>query len=263
MQPCLIVLQVFAARAINYFRSKVKMAPSELDSFYFKFKNLLFAEKDATLTLKSKAGRAQVTLCVDLGHVLSRPGPHLPHDARSGTSRSRRREQRAEARRLVAAEAEKVDKSTATDITEEVISVEKPVEAEECLDATLKVAGNVDATEKCNIGEVIDEVCSNEQYETKVAKSEEEFLEYFKVLDIDSKKPEEEIVKDILKTLDSKLKKAKFKEPNEVYKFIKSGKCNGNVKLFVKAKNIPGVLSIITNLSSKNIEVTKMPKWRR
>ena len=105
----------------------MKMAPSELDSFYFKFKNLLFAEKNATLTLKSEAGRAQVTLYVDLGHVLSGPGPHLPHDARNGTSRSHRREQRAEARQLAAAEADQVDKSTDTNVTEEVICAEKNV----------------------------------------------------------------------------------------------------------------------------------------
>ena len=47
------------------------MAQRELDSFYVKFKNLLRAEKDATLTLKSEAGRAFVTLSLDLGHVLS------------------------------------------------------------------------------------------------------------------------------------------------------------------------------------------------
>ena len=94
------------------------MFPSGLDSLFFKFKNLLFAEKNVTLTLKSEAGRAQATLSVDLGHVLSGPGPHLAHDARNGTSRSRRRERRAEARLLVAEEADKVDKSTATDIAE-------------------------------------------------------------------------------------------------------------------------------------------------
>ena len=44
---------------------------------YLKFKNLLFAEKDATLTLKSEAGRAYITLSLDLGHVLSGED-HLP-----------------------------------------------------------------------------------------------------------------------------------------------------------------------------------------
>ena len=50
------------------------MTVSEIDTFYFKFKNLLLAEKDATLTIKSEEGRAQVTLFVDLGHLLPRAG---------------------------------------------------------------------------------------------------------------------------------------------------------------------------------------------
>ena len=72
------------------------MAHSELDSFYFKFKNLLYAEEDATLTFKSEAGRAFVTLSLDLGHV------HSEHDVqpplgghRNGPARQRRREKRA------------------------------------------------------------------------------------------------------------------------------------------------------------------------
>ena len=42
------------------------MAEQDLDSFYFKFKNLMFTEKDATLTLKSEAGQVQVSLSADL-----------------------------------------------------------------------------------------------------------------------------------------------------------------------------------------------------
>ena len=53
------------------------MTVSEIDTFYFKFKNLLLAEKNATLTLRSEDGRAQVTLSVDLGHLL--PGAVPQH----------------------------------------------------------------------------------------------------------------------------------------------------------------------------------------
>ena len=67
------------------------MLQVELDSFYVKFKHLLRAEKDATLTLKSEAGRAFVTLSLDLGHVHSGQG-ELPHGPRNGPSRQRRRE---------------------------------------------------------------------------------------------------------------------------------------------------------------------------
>ena len=80
---------------------------------------------------------------------------------------------------------------------------------------------------------------------------------------MDSKKPEDEIVKDILTTLDDKLVKSKQKKANESYKFVKSSKNKGKFKLFVKAKNMPEVLTVITNLAGNNIEVRKTPKWRR
>jgi hypothetical protein len=48
---------------------------------------------------------------------------------------------------------------------------------------------------------------------------------------------------------------------NEV-KFVKSGKCEGITQLFIKTKNIPETLSVITNLASKKIEVTQMPKLK-
>ena len=74
------------------------MAKWELDSFYSKFKNLLCSEKDATLTFKSEAGRAFVTLSVDLGHVHSGQGHLSPDGPRNGPARQRRREKRAAAR---------------------------------------------------------------------------------------------------------------------------------------------------------------------
>ena len=45
---------------------------SEIDSFVFKFKNLLHSEKDATLTIKSEAGRAVL-------HAQSNPLHHHRH----------------------------------------------------------------------------------------------------------------------------------------------------------------------------------------
>ena len=75
------------------------MAVQDLNSFYFKFKNLLFADKDATLTLKAEAGRVQVSLSADLGHVLPAEPPHLPHlHCRNGPARQRRRVIRAQER---------------------------------------------------------------------------------------------------------------------------------------------------------------------
>ena len=72
------------------------MAAHELDSFYFKFKNHLLSEKDATLTVKSEAGRIYVSVSVDLGHVLSEQGPPRRHNhRRNGPSQQRLRERGA------------------------------------------------------------------------------------------------------------------------------------------------------------------------
>ena len=47
------------------------MAGKEIDSFFVKFKRLLYSEKNATLTIKSEAGKANETLTVSLDHVSS------------------------------------------------------------------------------------------------------------------------------------------------------------------------------------------------
>ena len=136
----------------------MKMTLSEIDSFYFKFKNLLVAEKDATLTLKSESGRTQVTLSVDLDHLLSPEQHGVHHHARNGLSRQRRRERRAEARRIKAAE----DNNTIDDAnaTEEI-----------AVKASEKVCNNESVD---NVGEepnasnnVNHEFCSNNIYAEK------------------------------------------------------------------------------------------------
>ena len=99
------------------------MAVQDLDSFYFKFKNLMFAEKDATLTVKSEAGRVQVSLSVDLGHVLSVEPPHLPHlHCRNGPSRQRRRKRRAEERARKVAENADVNEAGTCEASEKGVN---------------------------------------------------------------------------------------------------------------------------------------------
>jgi hypothetical protein len=115
------------------------MVQSELDSFYVKFKNLLRAEKDATLTLKIEAGRAFVTLSLDLGHVLSEQDLSPRGGPRNGPARIRRREKRAAAREKLATEDENVE-STAN--VEETETNDKPAadEANRKVKATDNVA---------------------------------------------------------------------------------------------------------------------------
>ena len=112
------------------------MVLPEIDSFVFKFKNLLHLEKDATLTLKSEAGKASVTLSVELVHVLS---DSLLRNPRNGPARQRRGERRAAAR---VAEKE----SSKQEVVKKVDTVEKDTLTEEVEDQT--TTANVHETEK-------------------------------------------------------------------------------------------------------------------
>ena len=154
---------------------------SDLDSFYFKFKNLLHAEKDAVLTIKSEEGRAHVTLSVDLGHVLSAHPLHRPHHPRNRLSQQRRRARRAAARFETAA-AEVVDptkndchQATAEEATNKVstVKVRNPNSVEKAsivitseAETAVEASSNVicgKASEDVTI-EVNDELCSDSEY---------------------------------------------------------------------------------------------------
>ena len=146
------------------------MAQWELDSFYFKFKNLLLAEKHATLTLKAEAGRAFVSLSLDLGHILSGPD-QIPGGLRNGPARQRRREKRAAARneKLVTEKVEAKDEQLAEEVKETDATTTAEVDG---LEAAVKAkfdekteAKKVTA-EKATVfmEEPKDELCPDDQY---------------------------------------------------------------------------------------------------
>ena len=144
------------------------MVQWELDSFYLKFKNLLCSEKDATLTLKAEAGRAFVTLSLDLGHVHSEHG-QLQHGPRNGPARLRRREKRAAAR----ADAEKASAEATKDVelaekAEEVLAATIGSAAEEAVELNLAAKAKESdekPTEKVEtLHDLKDEVCPDEVY---------------------------------------------------------------------------------------------------
>ena len=84
---------------------------SKMDSFIQTFKNLCRAGKDATLSFSSTAGKVEAKLSVDLGMLPAlQRHPYHHHQQRgkqprNGPAQQRRREQRAKARALAAAEA--------------------------------------------------------------------------------------------------------------------------------------------------------------
>ena len=132
------------------------MTVSEIDTFYFKFKNCLVAGINATLTLNSYEGRAQVTLSANLGHLCP-AGPQQEHNkGRNGPARMRQREQRAGAGKnaeAVEASTEKVDAATQT-IDKVEDHEEQAVDKDISEESTSKVTEGVS-----------DEFCSNKEYE--------------------------------------------------------------------------------------------------
>ena len=104
------------------------MLVSELDSFVYRFHQLWSAGHSAHLYLDTHAGRAWVSLRVQLGSVPGRPPHHLPNDFPSSykdsPSRQRRRARRAAARQVNAEEAPK--KETTEEASKKGTAEEEP-----------------------------------------------------------------------------------------------------------------------------------------
>ena len=127
------------------------MARTEIDSFIVKFKSLLLSGRNATLELKSNAGKAQVNLYVELGDVSCPPAQH-PHPRwpRDGPSRQRRRLKRAAER-----EAEKAEDNA------EKATVPVQNRAEEANRPAKETTDEVETLK--------DEFCSDESFEKEKA----------------------------------------------------------------------------------------------
>ena len=136
------------------------MAGKDIDSFLLKFKTLLYSGKNASLTIQSEAGKANVSLTVSLDHISSDLPPPPPNEYRScPPTRVRRRARRDEDRRWAAEEAVRIAAPTTEEpasIDEESTSdkyiVDINVEAEEAL---LKDNHTVEFIETKNVSETI------------------------------------------------------------------------------------------------------------
>ena len=111
------------------------MAQSELESVVNKFKALLNAGKNAHLSLKSEAGKAFVSLSVE---IEQNEASRLYRPARNGPARQRRRERRELARAQATVAAEDAAAGVTLEDTEmEASEAANPTNAEE---ASAKVA---------------------------------------------------------------------------------------------------------------------------
>ena len=144
----------------------------ELDSFYVKFKNLLHAEKDATLTLKSEAGRASISLSLDLGHVHSEHCQLASSSNRDGPARQRRREA-VRSEKLSAEKVELEDEASTEKVEDEPSTqnsnAEKATETKEAVQAKEPNILEKETTEQVKhpVKELDDEVCPDEVYQSQ------------------------------------------------------------------------------------------------
>ena len=133
--------------------------------------------------MKSEAGRALITLSVDLGHVLSAEDQLPPSRHRNGPARQHRREKRAAARNEKQS-ADKVEVNE-NDVTEKVAE-EPTVEhstAEEAMGNGIaeKVNTMKDAAKVENMRDLDDEVCPDEIYRMqpeRLVSAESQALEF-------------------------------------------------------------------------------------
>ena len=161
------------------------MAMSEVDSFFFKFKQLLHSGRKAHLEIKSEAGKAVVHLTAE---VDVNEDDHHRAQPRNRPARQRRREKRAALRDAAATAAEQSGAGSATEkVTEERVEdiekdptvVAKAKVVEETKEVAVKALEVKETEEVANkeenttskttipVIEVQDEFCPNESYETK------------------------------------------------------------------------------------------------
>ena len=131
------------------------------------FKNLWKAGTNASLTIKSNAGKAQVNLSVELGNPFDCDHPqhvNLRHGSKNGPAWQRRRFKRAAAH------------ETAEAVTEHVVVVKATADGNVAAEKAVTEHNIAVATEDRSTTEkvsesVVDEFCSDEEYSREVEES--------------------------------------------------------------------------------------------
>ena len=231
------------------------MANQEINSFILKFKNLWRTGRNSSLTIKSNAGKAHVSLTVELDEIpadLDDAHHGMPQRSRNSPARQRRRQRRAAARQAAIA-AEAINEEDAENATNEKESTENHSVA---VNATLNQPTST--TTDNVVEELVDEFCSEEEY----SKQNEEYLETFQVTKHDSKMSENEILSETKSFLSQTFKFCKVKRADQVFKVVMSEKFDGGLRMILQVKNIPEVIESVEGLQTWNTEVRKLPKKR-
>ena len=240
------------------------MALQELDSFIFKFKNLLTAGRSASLRMTSSAGKAEVHLSVELDDV---PPVTLlpPQSSRNGPARQRRREKRAAARQ--AAEKELHDKGATVEVSADEpdmkVIAEQAIIEKSGSDATVDVAEGVRIDKECE--ELVDEFCPDEEFNFEASEHEFKIFEVFKISFSDkgwSNMNESQILNEMQLSLDYTFNLYKVKIEERTFTVVKSEKCAEAFKVLLKVKNLPDVLKAVRGLKTQITDVRKLAKRR-
>ena len=205
------------------------MAMTEIDSFIFKFKHLWKSGRSASLSIKSDAGKAQVTLHVDLDDAQLLPVQH-PVRSRNGPARQRRRTRRA-------AEREAAKASNTVTIHEN----ENPI--------TENVQNSVGKNHIENVSEKDTEENSSEaNYKIKICAAtkctDDDIIECFGI-------NFKEALKEIGVTDDRS--KYEISKVPEKHVFKKFGETYSNIQIFkVKVKNCREATELVEGFDEKN-----------
>ena len=249
------------------------MSGSEIDSFILKFKSLLQAGRNASLTVKAEAGKASVSLHVNLGDVL--PPEFLQqhrHGSRNGPARQRRRERRATARKEKAKSAVEANEVVELEVVEETSTDSTTHDTTEAigLEVVEEIASSSNVTEASEFGatlrEVHDEFCPEDLFKgnENVDKLTNENSEVFRILCSEStKKESDDILNEIKENLQTLFESAKIKPEDQHYDIIKHEKSDNEFKMFIKVKFQEDVVAALRKLGNKNVEVRKLPTRRR
>ena len=198
----------------------------ELDTFVNKFKNLWHAGNDARLCLETKAGKATVSLHLDLGDLPQQHDqPHgRPYQRRTSPSQQRRRERRAAAR-LAGTEENAAEEATVNDIIGETA-----VEALEKNIVPVKAAEKVENLTE----EVEDEFVRDESFLNNIVNEEDSnrFLVFY--TDISKESEAQDAINFVQEKLKYNFKRYKLKQEDQVYKIGEILKQDNTFKIPVK-----------------------------
>ena len=217
------------------------MAMSEIDSFIYKFKHLWKSGRSASLSLKSDAGKAQVTLHVDLDDPQLLPVQH-PVRSRNGPARQRRRIRRA-AEREASSEASKASNTDENSVDDDEVIIHE--------------------NEKSNTEKVSEENSSYANYEIKICAAknctDDDIIECF---GNNFKQALNEVgVKDEMSNFE-------MSKVPEKHVFKKFGDSYSNLQIYkVKAKSIKEATELVEgfdeNSGAKNWDDLAFINWKK